>query len=83
MVRPFDIPRPVTRIVLGRKVEEEVRCHWRVREICLVVEWNGEKKVLMRQTKVRKGVKTAVIAMRDRFWRIWRTVGEEALSTIV
>jgi hypothetical protein len=76
MVRPFDIPRPVTRIVLGVKVGEDLARHRRV--------WQkGEMRVLIMAMNVRRGVKRAVRRIRERFWRMWKEMGEDALRGIV
>ena len=83
MVRPFDIPSPVTRIVLGVKVGEDLARHCRVCEICFVVWQKGEMRVLIMAMKVMSGVKRVARRIRERFWRIWWEMGEDALSGIV
>jgi hypothetical protein len=83
MVRPFDIPRPVTRIVLGVKVGEDLARHRRVWQICFVVWQKGEMRVLIMAMNVRRGVKRAVRRIRERFWRMWKEMGEDALRGIV
>ena len=82
MVRPLDIPSPVTRIVLRLKVEDLLR-HWRVCLIFWVEGWNRESRLLRMVMSVMKGVKNSARRIRDRFWRRWREVGEEALRGIV
>jgi len=48
-----------------------------------VVWQKGEMSVLIMAMKVRSGIKRAATRIRERFWRIWREMGEDALSGIV
>ena len=68
MVRPFDIPRPVTRIVLRWKVEELVR-RWRLEVRFWVVGCRGERRVLRMVSRVTRGVKRRARRIREKFWR--------------
>jgi hypothetical protein len=83
MARPFDISRPVTRIVLGWKVGEDLARHGLLWVVSFVVLENGETRVLIMVTRVRSGVKMAAMRIIERFWRIWRCAGEDALRGIV
>jgi hypothetical protein len=77
------MPRPVTRMVFGLKGEVEVEVVVGDLRHCWSFGWKREVSVLRMAMRVRRGVKVRERRMRERFWRRWREVGEDALSGIL
>ena len=70
-------------MVLGRKVGEDLRRHWRMWEVCLEDLVKGDMRVLIIARKERIGVNRAAMRIRKRFWRMCRCFGEDELRGIV
>jgi hypothetical protein len=70
-------------MVRGRKVVEEEARHVRWCLVRLAVGVRREIRCAVKAMKVQSGVREPARAMREAFWRKWRTMGESALSGIV
>ena len=84
--RDSGVRRLVTRIVRGRKVDEEMERQRRVWLMCFVLASHGEMKRLSKARIVRRGKKMAERRRRERFWRLgweWRVVVGGILIVVV